>query len=367
MHPTTTLLTLAVLASPAYSATIVQTLSSRPELSLVAAFAKDNADWSGPGVNKTLIAPTNDAVTKGRTAGTLAATASGAFFLAESVDHRTRPNYKILKGKDGAMLFDNYVPDGPPEIHIRSSTNNGLATGQIQCDDGWLYISDIAIEPAVAPSVSAVRGPAAATAFIDLFKSINAVGALDSQKDVTIFAPSNAAIAAAQAQIAALAPNQLAAVLSAHIGKPSRFTTELAPGLWPTLFGNYALNTTVGNEVAFVNDAQLDSPVDTPTSAGALHVINKVIIPPNLPAPNSSPVAIGTVPAGTNATTSAVPSSTTATASAVPTLTATTTTTASAPKATTTTSSNVTSGAVQGVASYVGAFVAGLVGLVFAA
>jgi hypothetical protein len=352
MKVTATALALALLANSAQAATIVQELSQRPELSQVAAFAKDRPEWSAPGNNKTLIAPTNTAVTKARADGFLPANHPGAFFLPnQGVDHRSELNYQILKTAETGLLFDNYVPQGPPEIHLRTSTNNGLATGQVQCDDGWLYISDIAIEPAVRPSIAAARGPPQATAFIELFKTANLVDALDGLKDVTIFAPTNAAVAAAQAQLANLSPNQLAAVLAAHIGNVTRFSTELNPGAWPTLLDTYSLNLTVGNEAHVISDAPFASPVDTSTSAGVIHVIGKVIIPPNL---NLSTPLVKNSTSSSSAAPSATPSATTA----------------SKPSSTTTTTPTAkvesTSGAIQSVGSYLSALAAGVLGLVFA-
>ncbi|KAI9102555.1 FAS1 domain-containing protein [Phlyctochytrium arcticum] len=304
----TSLLTLALMASPAFAATIVQTLAQRPELSSVNGLAKDFPAWAGPGNNKTLIVPTNDAHAKAVAAGILPATNPGAFFLPDTlVDHRTRPNYKILKNAKGdAILFDNYVPEGPPEIHLRTSANNGLATGQVQCDDGWLYIADIAIEPALKPSQSAVQGPPQASAFIELFKATNLLTTLDSLKDVTIFAPSNAALAAAQATLATLAPNQVAAVLAAHIAVGAKFSVELDPTKpWLSLNPDVPLNLTVANESASINGVKLGMPVDTPTSAGPIHILDGVIVPAKLPAANGSPVALGTATAGPAATATA--------------------------------------------------------------
>ncbi|KAI9096664.1 hypothetical protein DFS34DRAFT_623626 [Phlyctochytrium arcticum] len=362
------------LASPAVlAATIVQTLGQRAELSSVAAFIATTPAWSGPSLNKTLIAPTNTAVSTARASGILPATASGAFFLPDTaVDHRTRPNYKILKGPDGAMLFDNYVPDGPPEIHIRSSSANGLATGQIQCDDGWLYISNIVIEPALKPTIAASQGPPQATSFINLFAQLGLAGVLDALTGVTIMAPSNAAIAAAQAQLATLAPNQVAAVLAAHIGQFTRFSTELDPtAIWPTLNSDVNFNLTYADESATVNGVRMGFPVDTPTSAGVIHILNGVIIPAKLPVANASPVALGTFTV--SGTLPATPTSTTAPPTTTPGgADATTTTRDPGSSKTTTTATatptdNATSGGVSKAVSYVGALIAGAVGLIVAA
>ncbi|KAJ3160431.1 hypothetical protein HDU86_000765 [Geranomyces michiganensis] len=295
MRATLSFATVALLAASAHAITILEAIRANPQLSLVAASIAQHPEWAAAGTAKTLIAPTDAAIQAGRAAGTLPANQLGVFFLPTvAVDWHDPKNYKVLHGTDTSILFDNYVPAGPPEIHTRSSTAIGILNGQTQCDDGWLYTSPIAFEPAVVPSIAMVATPKA-NAFLALFQKIGAVNALNSLAGVTIFCPTDAAVAAAAAQLNALAPNQLAYVLSAHIAVGAKYTTELDPGAW-TSIGGVPLTLAVAGETSSINGSPFGTLVDVPTRAGALHTINAVIIPANIPAPNAAaPVMLGNV------------------------------------------------------------------------
>ncbi|KAI8918313.1 hypothetical protein DFJ77DRAFT_289824 [Powellomyces hirtus] len=306
-----TLLLTALLAGSANAITVLQAIAANPNLKLVQAGVATHPEWAAAPA-KTLLAPTDAAIAAARTAGNLPADQLGVFFLPRAVDHVDRANYKILHGPDTSILFDNYTPLEPtnPEIHTRSSSVEGLVTSLVRCDDGFLYVSNIAYEPALAPSkVMAARQ---FDAFLALFAKINAVAALDSLKGVSIFVPTAAALTAAGPAIAALAPNQLAYVLSAHIATGTKYTTELTPGAWPSI-NNVPLTLAVTGEKSSINGNTFGALVDVPSSAGSMHTLDAVIIPANLPAADpAAPIMIGSVAAGGAAASSTVASATSA-------------------------------------------------------
>ncbi|KAI8592523.1 hypothetical protein BDZ88DRAFT_406814 [Geranomyces variabilis] len=294
MRATLSLATVALLAASAHAITILDAIRANPQLSLVAAGIAQHPEWA-VGTAKTLVAPTDAAIQADRASGHLAANQLGVFFLPTVAQTwKDVLNYKVLHGADTSILFDNYVPMGPPEVHVRSSTAEGILTGYQQCDDGWLYTSPIAFEPSVVPSVAMVATPKA-NAFLALFQKIGAVNALNSLSGVTIFCPTDAAVAASAAQLNALAPNQLAYVLSAHIAVGAKYTTELDNGAW-TSINAVPLTLAIVGEASTVNGVPFGTLVDVPTAAGALHTLSRVIIPANIPAADAAaPVMLGQV------------------------------------------------------------------------
>ncbi|KAJ3017628.1 hypothetical protein HKX48_003452 [Thoreauomyces humboldtii] len=292
--------------SSASAATIAQTLATRPEISMVAAALSANPAWSAATTGKMLVAPTDASITADRATGNLAANDLGVFFLPTGTVIPTDVNnYHVVRSTANptdAILFDNYVPQGPAEIHVRSSTQEGILTAEIQCDDGWLYISPIPFEAPVAPSVAMLALPKA-TLFNKLFQQINAINALNAQTGVTIFVPSDAAVTAAT-WLTGLAPNQLAYVLGAHIFPTSFFSTELNPGTLTSISGATAV-LAVSGETSTIAGLPFGQLVDVPTGSGAMHTLDAVIKPATLPAADTTAVVtLGTIPVGAAAASS---------------------------------------------------------------
>ncbi|KAI8826234.1 uncharacterized protein EV422DRAFT_515880 [Fimicolochytrium jonesii] len=286
----------AAVAGSVNAITVLEALRANAGTAQVAAAIAAHPEWAAA-TPKTLIVPTDASIVAARARGNLAPTDLGFVFLPTAVDHRDKANYKVLKAPQTALLFDNYVPAGPPEIHVRSSTQQGLITKAVNCDDGFFYVSNIPFEAAVVPSKAIVANPAA-TSFLAAFTKLGLVATLDSLTDVTIFVPTEAAMAAAAPALAALTPNQLAFVLATHIVRPAKFSTEQDNVAMTSLSG-LALPYTVVGETASLGGAAIGTLVDVPTSAGAIHTLNSVIIPgvANLPpAAPGAPTMFGTIP-----------------------------------------------------------------------
>ncbi|KAJ3186158.1 Stabilin-2 [Gaertneriomyces sp. JEL0708] len=362
MRATIALAALAALAASANAATCAEIIAQRADTTTAAAALAANPAWSAA-TPKTLIVPTDEAVRAARGAGILPANHHGVFFLAgQAVLNKERPNYKILKGADTAIMFDEFSPDQPTwtnDLHLRSSMEAGVAVGQLTCDDGRLYISPITFPPAVKPS-QGLTGIAAAAQFRAALQSLNVLDAVDNLKDYTIFAPNDAAMAAAKPQLDALTPNQRAAVLAAHFGKTARFSTELSGTEWPTLLPGYVAPLVIGSEEGptTVGGSSVVMP-DTASSAGVIYLINKVIFPPEAALAAGSPSLFGAA-GNTSATVStpATPTATGTSSTGAPILTGTGTRTP-APTQT----QDGESGALASGAGILGAAAAGVLGL----
>lgn len=102
--------------------------------------------------------------------------------------------------------------------------------------------------------------------------------AVDSLKDVTIFAPSNDAFKAVSSTTSNLTTQQLSGILEYHIingtvGYSSLLTTGLANERFSTLAGGH-VNVLVEDNKVFVNSAQVTI-TDIIVSNGVVHVIDK--------------------------------------------------------------------------------------------
>lgn len=257
-----------------------QVIQGKSELSQVAQDFDNNPAWSDANVKKTLIVPTNSVIDSARSAKLLDSNDVGVFYIDQVIDYKATSNYQVFVNNRTGMVFDNYYPPASNEIHLRSSTSEGLVQDILECDDGIVYVSEIVFQPAVDPSVALVHQPNA-NSYVDLFKKINAVAGLDSLKDVTIFAPNDDAVAAVKSDLDKLTNEQLAYVLKSTIA-PNSVSSILLQSTFQNE-NNETLTVTHIDESNVINGVAKVTVSDTASSAGFIHVVDHFIIPSNIP------------------------------------------------------------------------------------
>lgn len=116
------------------------------------------------------------------------------------------------------------------------------------------------------------------TAFAGALVKANMVQALDTMKDVTVFAPNNAAFKAIGSNASSLTPTQLAAILKYHVVKGKIcYSTDLKNGQkLKALDGNELSVTVEGNGDIFINSAKVVVP-NALVANGVAHVIDKCV------------------------------------------------------------------------------------------
>ncbi|KAJ3077807.1 Stabilin-2 [Quaeritorhiza haematococci] len=329
------LLLLTVLIYAATSTTFVcaQTLAelvqNNPALSQVAAFVSQNPAWGTPG-NKTLFVPRNQAGAGGPLPG---GSRAGTILVADrAIDFRNDPAYQILTDAGGVarVVYDNYnrALSTPTEVHMRYGPGEVLVTETARASNGVLYIMAGPIpdpQPCSAVLANIFGAAGEHSQLLSLLGSAGLAQAIDSLQNVTIFAPTNAALANASSTLASLSPGQVAAVLQHHLVGSIVYSTALSNRPLTTLLGQTAQLSVQpganGEPASTVGGAPLAIPADSMCAGGVIQRINGVIVP--------SPIPSGPAPlAGLNATATATA---TAAATAIATATAPVTSTAATP------------------------------------
>jgi transforming growth factor-beta-induced protein len=126
------------------------------------------------------------------------------------------------------------------------------------------------------PSFSAIDSNL--TALAGALASTSPLTTVDGLKDVTIFAPSNAAFQAIGSATGSLSTTQLSSILQYHViqgtvGYSSLLTMELANESFPTVQGGSVMVEVTDGKV-FVNSAQVVI-TDIIVANGVMHVIDK--------------------------------------------------------------------------------------------
>jgi uncharacterized surface protein with fasciclin (FAS1) repeats len=141
---------------------------------------------------------------------------------------------------------------------------------------GVIHIIDAVLT--VPPPPSTATMDSNLTSLASGLESTNLLTAVDSLRDVTIFAPSNDAFKAVSNATSNLTMQQLAGVLEYHVingtvGYSTLLTTGLANESFPTLAGGN-LNVLTEDNKVFINSAQVTM-TDIIVSNGVVHVIDK--------------------------------------------------------------------------------------------
>jgi transforming growth factor-beta-induced protein len=170
----------------------------------------------------------------------------------------------------GGMKMGNMV-----EIMSGLKETSMVQTADLMFDGGVIHVIDSVLTIPKMPSVSAVDSQL--TALAGALKSTNLLMAVDMLKDITIFAPSNAAFKAIGSATGSLTEQQLAGILEYHIingtvGYSTLLSMGLANKTLPTLEGPDLRVQATGDKI-FINGAQVQI-ADVLVSNGVMHVIN---------------------------------------------------------------------------------------------
>jgi uncharacterized surface protein with fasciclin (FAS1) repeats len=273
------------LIASAHAATLAQLIQQNPNLSRVAADIARNLDWSNPAASLTVIAPTNNAI---NAAGDkLPAGDLGYFNYGRSLPF-FRNHYVVMPEnveRTKGMVWDNYEPAKPenPEIHVRYGRDTGTIAQMVQADNGWLYVSNVAIGPPAPPSLTFPW--LGCDDLVTAFRTANLMNVLEGIRGTTIFAPTNRALATAN--LAQYSPSQIRAILLYHIVPRVVLSSQMESGQLTTLLGGNTVPVRSSSDGADVGSGPATgrfSLADNFATTGIIHRLDFVLIPPNLPA-----------------------------------------------------------------------------------
>jgi len=284
--------------------TIAQTLTSRPEFSILAeavAAADLGSALADTTAGLTLFAPTNDAF--GALLGELGLTK--AQLLANKPLLTRVLTYHVL----GTALASSAVPAGPPIATLeggslraaRSSTGLALTDergrlaqvtrADLHARNGVVHV----IDRVVLPRGTVVEMARANPDFSLLVQALDAAGlsgTLGGTGPFTVFAPTNAAFTALLQELGltsqALLANQalLTQVLTYHVLSPQLVRqADIRPGRAVTpLQGGFFKIDVAGDAATIVDGRNRSSRIvatDGAATNGVIHVIDRVLLPPD--------------------------------------------------------------------------------------
>ena len=302
--PVKMLFKIAYAISVVSCATVGVAISSDPALSHMAAAVAAHPEWN--------TSPTTIFVGM-RTAANAASLASGdAGFVsvASAIDFSITSAYNVYNSKDSPqkIVYDNYNPGTNQWIHVRFGLADTTVARIINADNGFIFVTNLAILPP-AP-LSATLPFQGCGAFMNALTAAGLASALEGAKDLTIYAPNDAAMAAyaASSNYRGYSESQRAAVLLYHVVTAYFISTGYSPTQTvPTLLEGNSLTIATGQERITVGRSAHVTLSDTFTIPGIIHTIDQVLIPPTMPAANAviTPVGIkisAPVTPGTNNT-----------------------------------------------------------------
>ena len=112
-------------------------------------------------------------------------------------------------------------------------------------------------------------------------KNLDATGlskTVESLKEVTIFAPTNAAFSVATSVLASLSPAQVSSALRYHVVKGLGYSTDLKDGQTLTTVQGGKLTVKISGGNVFINGAKVLT-ADVLARNAVVHVIDKVLVP----------------------------------------------------------------------------------------
>lgn len=139
----------------------------------------------------------------------------------------------------------------------------------VKFDNGIVHIVDSVILPPF--SVSATAKAANLTDLVNALVATNLAGAVDSMKDVTIFAPTNMAFGATPENLTVA---QLSEILTFHVVPNAvAYSTSLKDGQNITTLAGKQLTVKITDGVVSVNGAKVIA-ADVLVNSGVVHVID---------------------------------------------------------------------------------------------
>lgn len=150
-----------------------------------------------------------------------------------------------------------------------------VVTPDIKFDGGVIHLIDAVLT--VPSSAVATAQSAGLTALVKALSDAKLAGAIEGARDITIFAPTNAAFKAAGSVLAKASAKTISDALQYHVVKGVGFSTNLREGLTlPTLQGGSVRITLAGGPK--VNGVKIVK-TDILVKQGVVHVIDGVLLP----------------------------------------------------------------------------------------
>ena len=173
-------------------------------------------------------------------------------------------------GSDASAAVDSATPARDASANGDGGRDAGSDATAAPGDSGATASKNI-VETAIADG----RFTSLAKALTDT----NLVATLQGQGPFTVFAPTDAAFTALGAAASSLTVDQLRTVLQYHVVAGEVLSTDLEAGPVKTASGLSAFVSTSGG--AKINGASVTT-ADVRASNGVIHVIDKVLLPPNV-------------------------------------------------------------------------------------
>jgi uncharacterized surface protein with fasciclin (FAS1) repeats len=153
-----------------------------------------------------------------------------------------------------------------------------VSTGYVHIIDSVLTLPENVSTTAVAANLTALAG---AVIFADLVET------LDTAEDITVFAPTTEAFEAIASALEDITPEMVAEILSYHVVAGNvTYSSLLENGTMLEAMDGNMLNVTIIDGTVFINSARVVA-TDVLVSGGVVHVIDAVLNPESVNAPNA--------------------------------------------------------------------------------
>lgn len=241
-------------------------------------------DGLPPIIGFTMIAPDNEAFEK---------IADWDFYNDDEIVDILR--YHILTGTvsvgttlEGIPIFARTLLDGARVIIDRQHTDEVVFTsgaekrstlleGDIEFSDGVIQVIDTVMDP--PPNLAQIcRDHKPLSAFLGALYQTNFSEQIIASKDVTIFAPNNAAFQRTSGALSTLSASELLDVMKFHIVPNLLYSQDLVNGMTLPTFGGKNLTVTVAGNNKYIDSSQILDP-DILIDFGVVHMLGDVLNP----------------------------------------------------------------------------------------
>lgn len=175
-------------------------------------------------------------------------------------------------------------------IKIKGAKNDAtVMTADVTASNGVVHIIDTVLIPdgLKLPNIPSLATSANLTTLVTALKAADLVEALSAKGPYTVFAPTDKAFAAVPNLDAILKDKaKLTAILQYHVVSGEVLSNKLKNGEEVQTLDKQNLTIKISGSDVFVNKAKV-AKADVVATNGVVHVIDTVLIPPNMPKPPS--------------------------------------------------------------------------------
>jgi uncharacterized surface protein with fasciclin (FAS1) repeats len=172
----------------------------------------------------------------------------------------------------GGQVVSAKTANGGVSIFSGLLMNSTVTTADVNFTGGVIHIIDTVLTLPETTSKTALA--AGLTSLTGALNATNLVNTVDTTKDVTIFAPNNAAFQAIGSGLANLTTEQISSVLTYHVVAGTvGYSSSLINGTSLKTANGANLTITIADGKVFVNGARVITP-DVLVANGVVHVID---------------------------------------------------------------------------------------------